>query len=88
MEFKIRSIVHGPAYRKYNIVMQRWLLQRFTYSPGNGPKARIFLLKMEPFYNFYIDEAHTELDIFRFVVFLLNHFYQSKAGPEIFTSPC
>ena len=39
------------------------------WSGGKGPTAQSFVLKMQPFNNFYIDEAHTVLDIFRFAVF-------------------
>ena len=33
---------------------------------GKGSKVQSFLLKMEPFNNFYIDEAQMALDIFNF----------------------
>ena len=64
-EYDIRGIAHLHTYRKYDIFMQRQLLQNFTCR-GKGPKAQSFLLKMEPFNN-----AHTALDIFRFAVFFL-----------------
>ena len=32
--------------------------------------ARAKIIKMQPFNNFYIDEAHKALDMFCFVVFL------------------
>ena len=34
-------------------------------------KSIVFLLKMKPFNNFYIDKAHRALDIFHSAVFLL-----------------
>ena len=42
-------------------------MQCFTYKWR--PKAKSFMLKMQSFNNFYVDEAPMALNIFRFVVF-------------------
>ena len=38
-------------------------------SGSKGAKAQSFVIKMQPFDNFYINEAHTAMDIFCFAVF-------------------
>ena len=53
-EYGIHGILHVHAYRQDDIFMQRQLLQSFTY---------IFFAKDGT--NFYIDEAHRALDIFK-----------------------
>ena len=57
-KYNIRGIAHVRKNRKDNIFMQRQLVQSFTYILELGLVL-------------YIDEAHTELDIFRFAVFFL-----------------
>ena len=40
-----------------------------TYGRGDkGPKDQSFVLKMQPFNNFYIDEAHMALNIYSVAV--------------------
>ena len=66
-EYNVRGVAHVHTYRKDNIFMQRLLLQSVEYicRAGQGIKNPSFLLKIKPFNNFYIEEAH--MDKFRFV---------------------
>ena len=62
--------------------LQRRQIKVFTYiwelwESGQGTKAKSFMQKLQPFNNFYIDEAHTVLDIFCFTVFLGDNLFLS-----------
>ena len=77
-KYNLHGIVHVHVYRKEDIFMRRQLSKSFTYIWGQGTKSIEYSLKIEPFNNFYIDEAHTALDIFQ------HFFYQNFLEPIFF----
>ena len=52
-EYNVRGIAHARAYRKYNIFIQRRLVQSFEWkeSGGRGLKVQNLVLKVQPFNN-------------------------------------